>query len=160
MSTVYTVFFWKNTINNYLAIIKPSRLVDWLRVPTTMRENRVRAWVEVVGSVMEKNHFRIQWNTTGLICPTVVWRPDTALDLASFGQELVMEHPSMRVECAICGRGVTLPDFSSLVFIALTGFPHGVFLSPAQWKGLPSRLIQPHLPSQSQSDRLYASLNG
>ena len=27
---------------------KPSRLVDWLRVPTPMRENRVRAWVEVV----------------------------------------------------------------------------------------------------------------
>ena len=75
---------------------------------------------------------------------------------------------SMRGECAICGRGVefstglsvTLSDFSSSVFIALTGFPHGVFLSPAQWKGLPSRLIQPHLPSQSLPDRLSALLNG
>ena len=32
---------------------KPSRLVDWLRVPTPMRAIRVRDWVEVVGSVME-----------------------------------------------------------------------------------------------------------
>ena len=32
---------------------KPSRLVDWLRVPTPMRAIRVRVWVEVVGSVME-----------------------------------------------------------------------------------------------------------
>ena len=31
----------------------PSRLVDWLRVPTPMRAIRVHAWVEVVGSVME-----------------------------------------------------------------------------------------------------------
>ena len=31
----------------------PSRLVDWLRVPTPMRAIRVRAWVEVVGSVMK-----------------------------------------------------------------------------------------------------------
>ena len=29
-------------------LVKPSRLVDWLRVPTPMRENRVRVWVEVV----------------------------------------------------------------------------------------------------------------
>ena len=28
--------------------IQPSWLVDWLRVLTPMRENRVRAWVEVV----------------------------------------------------------------------------------------------------------------
>ena len=34
---------------------KPSRLVDWLRVPTPMRENRVCVWVKVVGSVMKKN---------------------------------------------------------------------------------------------------------
>ena len=33
-----------------------------------------------------------------------------------------------------------LPDFSSSVLIMLTGFPHGVFLSPAQWKGLSNRL--------------------
>ena len=33
--------------------LQPSRLVDWLRVPTPMRAIRVRAWVEVVGSVME-----------------------------------------------------------------------------------------------------------
>ena len=32
---------------------KPSRLVDWLRVPTPMRAIRVRDWVEVVGSAME-----------------------------------------------------------------------------------------------------------
>ena len=32
---------------------KPSRLVNWLRVLTPMRAIRVRAWVEVVGSVME-----------------------------------------------------------------------------------------------------------
>ena len=68
---------------------------------------------------------------------------------------------SMRVECTMCGRGAKfpwasvrhLPDFSSSVFIALTGFPHGVFLSPAQWKGLSSRLIQPHSPSQSLPDQ-------
>ena len=34
--------------------LKPSRLIDWLRVPTPMRENRVRTWVEVVGSIIEK----------------------------------------------------------------------------------------------------------
>ena len=33
--------------------LKPSRLGDWLRVPTPMRAIRVRAWVEVVGFVME-----------------------------------------------------------------------------------------------------------
>ena len=37
-------------------------LADWLRVPTPMRAIRVRAWVEVVGSVMEIFHFRVQWN--------------------------------------------------------------------------------------------------
>ena len=60
----------------------------------------------------------------------------------------------MRGECAICGRGAEfprasarcLPDFFTSLFIALTGFPHGVFLPPAQCKGLPSRLIQPHSP--------------
>ena len=36
------------------------RLVDWLRVLTPMRAIRVRAWVEVVGSVMELFHFRVQ----------------------------------------------------------------------------------------------------
>ena len=70
---------------------------------------------------------------------------------------------SMRVECAICGRGAefstglsaTLPDFSSSVFIALTGFPHRVFLSPAQWKGLSNRLHRDTSPCrQSLSDRL------
>ena len=35
-------------------------LVDWLRVPTPMRAIRVRAWVEVVGSVMELFYFRVQ----------------------------------------------------------------------------------------------------
>ena len=40
---------------------KPSQLVDWLWVPNLMRENNIRAWVEVVGSVM-KNHCRVQWN--------------------------------------------------------------------------------------------------
>ena len=35
-------------------------LVDWLRVPTPMRAIRVRAWVEVVGSVMELFHCRVQ----------------------------------------------------------------------------------------------------
>ena len=35
-------------------------LVDWLRVPTPMRAIRVRAWVEVVGFVMELFHFRLQ----------------------------------------------------------------------------------------------------
>ena len=35
-------------------------LVDWLRVPTLMRAIRVRAWVEVVGSVMELFHCRVQ----------------------------------------------------------------------------------------------------
>ena len=37
-------------------------LVDWLRVPTPMRAIRVRAWVEVVGFVMELFHCRVQWN--------------------------------------------------------------------------------------------------
>ena len=35
-------------------------LVDWLRVPTPMRAIRVRAWVEVVGFVMELFHCRVQ----------------------------------------------------------------------------------------------------
>ena len=37
----------------YMYTLQPSRLVDWLRVPTPMRAIRVRAWVEVVGSVMK-----------------------------------------------------------------------------------------------------------
>ena len=84
----------------------------------------------------------------GLICQTGAWRPGIGLDLASNGQELVMEHRVCGRECAICGRGVefstglsaTLPDFSSSVFIALTGFPHRVFLFLARWKGLSNRL--------------------
>ena len=78
------------------------------------------------------------------------------------GQELVMEHRvcGWNTPNAVEGRkystglSATLPDFSSSVFIALTGFPHGVFLPPAQWKGLSSRLIQHHSLSQSLSDRL------
>ena len=41
-------------------------LVDWLRVPTPMRAIRVRTWVEVVGSVMEIFHFRVQWNARNI----------------------------------------------------------------------------------------------
>ena len=41
-------------------------LVYWLRVPTPMRAIRVRAWVEVVGSVMELFHFRVQWNARNI----------------------------------------------------------------------------------------------
>ena len=41
-------------------------LVDWLKVPTPMRAIRVRAWVEVVGSVMELFHFRVQWNARNI----------------------------------------------------------------------------------------------
>ena len=45
-----------------------SRLVDWLRVPTPMRAIRVRAWVEVVGSVMKK--FISEFNEM----PEIFWR--------------------------------------------------------------------------------------
>ena len=44
--------------NNYILkciALKQSRLVDWLRVLTPMRENCIRTWVEVVGSVMKKS---------------------------------------------------------------------------------------------------------
>ena len=52
---------------------KPSRLVDWLRVPTPMRENCVCAWVEVVDSlqcintrgIAEFNEMREIFNISG-----------------------------------------------------------------------------------------------
>ena len=50
-----------------------SRLVDWLRVPTPMRANRVRAWVEVVGFVKEKNHFRVQWKMPEIYIGSPPW---------------------------------------------------------------------------------------
>ena len=51
------------------ANVRPSRLVNWLRVPTPMRAIRVRAWVEVVGSVMELFLFGVQWNARNLFLP-------------------------------------------------------------------------------------------
>ena len=50
----YLVVLFPGTYKRILIqpnIIKLSRLVNWLRVPTHMRENRVRAWVEVVDSL-------------------------------------------------------------------------------------------------------------
>ena len=66
----------------------------------------------------------------GSFAHPVVWRAGTALDLASHWPGTRDEPLSMREECAICGRGAEfprasgqrLPDFSSSVFIALTGF--------------------------------------
>ena len=44
---VYCKLFEENWLaissRNIMISINPSRLVDWLRVPTPMRENRVRA---------------------------------------------------------------------------------------------------------------------
>ena len=52
------VNYW---VKNLVILTQLSRLVDWLRVPTPKRVNRVRAWVKVVGS--EIFHFRVQWKT-------------------------------------------------------------------------------------------------
>ena len=59
-----------------------------------------------------------------------VWRPGTALDIASQWPGTRDEPLSMRGDCAICGTGAEfprasarrLPDVSSSVFIALAGF--------------------------------------
>ena len=66
----------------------------------------------------------------GSFAQPAVWRPGTALDLASQWPGTRDEPLCMRGDCAICGRGAEfprasarrLPDFSSPVFIALTGF--------------------------------------
>ena len=57
--------FWQKMQNMHWNLSQPW-LVDWLRVPTPMRAIRVRAWVEVVGSVMELFHFRVQWNARNI----------------------------------------------------------------------------------------------
>ena len=63
----------------------------------------------------------------GSFAQPAVWHPGTALDLAS---QWPGTRDEPRGECAICGRGAEFPrasarhllDFSSSVFIALTGF--------------------------------------
>ena len=95
---------------------------------------------------ISNNNYYVQ--PRGSFAQTAVWRPVTALDLASQWPGTRDEPPSMRGECAICGRGAEfprasaqcLPDFSSSLFIALAGFTSQSFLSPAQCKGLSSRL--------------------
>ena len=59
----------------------PSRLVDWLRVPTPMRAIRVRAWVEVVGSVMEFISFQssMKCEKKNFFSRHLAWKAESSL---------------------------------------------------------------------------------